>query len=463
MQIEKKRTTRKFAVSATSSQNAFPMLNAPRKQLEAVIRNNGRHLARCLIRRGRYIIGQDEKNEIVVDEDSVSAKHARLTVVSDSEIYIEDLGSANGTFVNGSAVEGTVRVTPLCEIQIGQNTLEFQRGGLPAAIFDHLPEGFLRPHRFTLGEVVVQGRTSTIYQAHDTSLNRDVALKAMLPSSQASAAHVLRFIREAQITSQLQHPGIPPVYDLSINEQGQLYYTTRFVEGETLASILDDFKAGDASARERFNLANFLAVFQKACDAIAFAHSRGVVHGALRPENIIVGSFGEVFVTTWGLARVLQPEVNEDGQPTFTPVQAPEADAVAPLSPYSAPEQAAESFDQIDGRTDLYALGAILYRIVLLQDAITAKDDQELLSHILLNQHTPPASLARQACPHWPGGKLPEYLAALAMKAMSGSREERPASVQEFQKQLSMWQDGLATGTEGGKLFKGMASLLGKH
>lgn len=439
------------------------MLTSPRRQLEAVIRNNGRHLARCLIRRGRYIIGQDGKNEIVVDEDSVSSKHARLTVVSDAEIYIEDLGSANGTFVNGAPVEGLTRVSFQCEIQLGQNRLEFQRGGLPAAIFDYLPEGFLRSHRFQLGEVVVQGRTSTIYEAHDSSLNRDIALKAMLPASQASAGQVLRFIREAQITSQLQHPGIPPIYDLSVNEQGQLYYTTRFVEGEPLSSILDNLKAGDASTRERFSLASLIAILQKAADALAFAHSRGVVHGALRPENIIVGSFGEVFITAWGSARVLQPEVNAEGVPAFKPVQAPDTDAVAPLSPYTAPEQAAETFDQVDAKTDLYALGAILYRVVLLQDAITGADDQELLSHILLNQQTPPATLARQACPHWPGGKLPEYLAALAMKAMSGPREERPTSVQEFQKQLSMWQDGLAAGGEGGKLFKGMASLLGKH
>jgi len=439
------------------------MQTPSRRQLEAVIRNNGRHLARCLIRRGRYIIGQDGKNEIVVDEESVSSKHARLTVVSDTEIYLEDLGSANGTFINGAPVEGMTRVTYQCEIQIGQNRLEFQRGGLPAAIFDYLPEGFLRPHRFNLGEVMVQGRTSTIYEAHDSSLNRDIALKAMLPASQASAGQVLRFIREAQITSQLQHPGIPPIYDLSVNEQGQLYYTTRFVEGEPLSSILDNLKAGDAPTRERFSLASLIAIFQKTCDAVAFAHSRGVIHGSLRPENIVVGSFGEVFITTWGMARVLQPEVNEEGVPAFKSVQAPDTDMVAPLSPYTAPEQAAETFDQVDARTDIYALGAVLYRIVLLQDAITGADEQELLSHILLNQHTPPATLARQACPHWPGGKFPEYLAALAMKAMAGQREQRLASVQEFQQQLSLWQEGLAAGGDGGKLFKGMASFLGKH
>ncbi|RYD68803.1 MAG: FHA domain-containing protein, partial [Verrucomicrobiaceae bacterium] len=370
-----------------------------------------------------YIIGQDRKNEIVVDEESVSSRHARLTVVGDDEVYIEDLESANGTFVNGTAVEGMVRITPHCEVLIGQNTLEFQRGGLPAAVFEHLPEGFLRTHRYDLGEAVVQGRTSTIFEAHDSSLNRDVALKVMLPASQASAAHVLRFVREAQITSQLQHPGIPPIYDLSANEQSQLFYTTRFVEGEPLSTILDNLKNGDAPTRERFNLSGLISIFQKVADAVAFAHSRKVVHASLRPENIIIGSFGEVFVTTWGLARILPANETEEGTPDSKPVRAPETNGIAPLSPYTAPELASESYDHVDERTDVYALGAILYRIVLLQDAITGADDQELLSHILLGQHTAPLSLARQSLPHWPGGKLPEYLAALAMKAMSATQE----------------------------------------
>ena len=132
---------------------------------------------------------------------------------------------------------------------------------------------------------------------------------------------------------------------------------------------------------------------------------------------------------------------------------------MAPLSSYAAPELATESYDQVDARTDIYTLGAILYRIVLLQDAITGTDEQSLLSHILLGQHIAPASLARQSLPHWPGGKLPEYLAALAMKAMSSTREERPASVLELQKQVALWQDGSDTG----KILKGLAHLLGKR
>src|SRR5215207_9399716 len=114
------------------------MLNTPRRQLEAVIRHSGRHLARCLIRRGRYMIGQDRKNEIVVDEESMSGRHARLTVVTETELYIEDLESANGVFVNGKPAEGMTLITPGAQVMLGQNTLDFQRNGLPATVFEHL-------------------------------------------------------------------------------------------------------------------------------------------------------------------------------------------------------------------------------------------------------------------------------------------------------------------------------------
>jgi serine/threonine protein kinase len=406
------------------------------------------------------MIGHDRKNEIVVDEESMSAHHARLTVASESEIYIEDTESANGVFVNGERVEGMVQITPQCTVHLGQNILEFQRGGLPASVFDYMPERFLKGGRYALGEAVVQGRTSTIYQAYDTSLNREVALKAMLPESQASLEHVLGFIREAQISSQLQHPGIPPVYELSVDEQNRLFYTTRFVEGETLASALDELHAGEKDAAAGFSLAALIVIFQKICETVAYAHAHGVVHTALRSDHLMIGSYGEVFVTTWGMAKILEPEISEEGVPSFQPVHAPGALAQAPLSRYSAPEQATDSYDQVGVRTDIYALGAILYRIIFLQSSLNTDDPEVLLSQILLGQHTAPATLAKPPLPHWPGGKMPEFLAEVAMKALSQNPDDRPASVTELMAQIRHWQDGVATSGDKGGLFK---SFLGKH
>ncbi len=427
---------------------------------EAVVSLDGLPLARCVLRRGRYIIGQERKCEIMVEDPSVSAQHAALTVEGDGEFYIEDLGSANGTRVNGHPADGPTPVSLDCHIELGSATLEFQRGGLPASVFSYLSADFLNPQRYAIGEVIVQGSTSTIYEAHEHALSRSVAMKVMLAESQAKPGHVLRFIREAQIAAQLPHPGVLPVYELGLSEHGQLYSTTRFVEGGTLAGILDALASGDAPEPPEFSLAGLIGVFQKVCDAVACAHSRGVVHCTLRPEIITVGRFGEVFVSNWGLAKLFP--LDDENAPR---VHAPEASAEPTLSRYCAPEQAGGELDDIDTRTDIHALGGILFRILTLRDPISGETESELLDQALSPRDPPATALAgKPPCPHWPGDKLPEALAAIAMKALSLARDDRHASVRKLQQEISAWQEGSATGSaDSGKLWKKMGGLLGRH
>ncbi len=428
--------------------------------LEALISQDGHPIARCVLRRGRYVIGQDRKNEIVVDAPSVSARHAQLTVEGDDEFLLEDLGSANGTQVNGKPVRGPTPVTLGCHVGLGSTTLEFQRGGLPASVFAYLAADFLGAARYAVGEVIVQGSTSTIHEARDLSLGRSLAMKIMLPESQAKPGHVLRFIREAQIAAQLQHPGILPVYDLGLDGQSQLFSTTRFVEGDSLAGLLDALAAGGATDAPPPSLAALIGVFQKISDAVAYAHSRGVVHCTLRPEIITVGRFGEVFVNNWGLAKLLLL----DGE-TAPRVAAPEASADPALSRYCAPEQAEGALEDIDTRTDIHALGGILFRILTLRDPITGETESELLDQALSPRETPALALAGQPpCPHWPGEKLPDALAAAAMKALSLARDNRPATVRKLQQEIAAWQDGTGAGSaESGGLWKGLSGLLGRH
>ncbi|MGB8168446.1 MAG: FHA domain-containing serine/threonine-protein kinase [Chthoniobacteraceae bacterium] len=429
------------------------------RPLEAVFYHEDRQLARCLIRRGRYVIGHERKNEIVVDEPSVSGLHARLSVQSDDEIYIEDLDSANGTFVDGQPATGAMRLGFDTDVRIGAVTLRFERGWLPAALYYELPPTFLRAQRYDLGEIVVQGSTSTIYEARDTALQRDVALKMMLPTSQRDPTAVLRFVREVQITGQIPHPNILPVFDLELNEEGRLFFTTRFIEGESLASILDRLTAGDERAIDRYRFLALLNIWQKVCDAVAFAHSRGVVHNALTPEIIEVGRFGEVFVTQWSLALV-QAEAFGDARH----VRAPESTAPAPLSPYTAPEQAAGLLHEIDVRTDVFALGGLLYRIITLHAPLVGETHDALLESALNAGVPPPASVAKTSpAPHWPRGRFPEFPAAVAMKAMSYAREDRHASVQEMQREITAWQEGSTTGADLGALWKQFTGVLRQH
>lgn len=430
-----------------------------RRPLEAVFYLEERRVARCLIRRGRYVIGHERKNEIVVDEASVSGAHARLSVVSDDEIYLEDLGSANGTFVNGNPASGATRLTLDADVRLGAVELCFERGCLPAALFHELPATFLRPQRYDLGEIIVQGSTSTIYQALDTSVQRDVALKMMLPASQRDPVAVLRFVREVQITGQIPHPGILPIYELGLNEQGRLFFTTRFIEGESLASILDRLAEGEERAIDRYSLLALLGIWKKICDTVAFAHSRGVVHNALRPELVEVGRFGEVFVTQWSLALV-QAEPFGDTRH----VRAPESPAPAPLSPYTAPEQASGQLHEIDVRTDVFALGGLLYRILTLRDPLRGDTEDALLEAALNAAVAPPASLAKtHSGPHWPRGRFPEFPAAVAMKALSYGRDDRHQSVPELQREITAWQEGTAAGADLGVLWKQFAGLHRQH
>jgi hypothetical protein len=433
-------------------------LNSVRRPLEAVVYDDGRQVARCLVRRGRYVIGHDRNNEISVDAPSISSQHARLTITSDDEIFLEDMDSANGTLVNGEPVVGMTRLSADSRVILGRTELRFQRAGLPAGVFEALDSGFLRVPRYTLGEAVVQGSTSVIKEARDTTLDRAVAMKVMLPESQRDGAAVLRFVREAQIASQLQHPGVLPIYELGLNEQTQLFYTTRFVEGSSLAELLELLAAGEERAVRRCSLPALLNIWQRICDTIAFAHSRGVVHCGLVPESVTLGVFGEVFVTNWS-AALIRP-IGEEQTPV---VFAPGPPLIANLSPYMPPEQAAGSYEDVDELTDVHALGGLLYKILTLQDPLVGENEDALLEAALNSRVIGPSELSRATPhPHWPGGRLPDFLAAVAMKALRLEREQRHASVIELQREVAAWQDGAATGADLGKLWKQFTGLLGR-
>ena len=160
--------------------------------------------------------------------------------------------------------------------------------------------------KYTLGRLLAQGGMGAVHQARDLNCRRVVAMKLLPKGQQNQVEDLIRFIEEAQITSQLEHPNIVPIHELGLDADGNVFYTMKYVKGVTLTEILDSIRHGDTATIEQYPLARLLTVFQKVCDAIAFAHSRGVVHRDLKPDNIMVGGFGEVQVMDWGLAKVLR-------------------------------------------------------------------------------------------------------------------------------------------------------------
>ena len=146
-----------------------------------------------------------------------------------------------------------------------------------------------------------------VLSAVDQKLARSVAMKVMLRRN-ASEEEEQRFLQEARVLGQLAHPNIVPVHDLGTDVQGRHFYTMKLVQGVTLHEILGKLKAGDQETVAKYPLNALLTVFQKVCDAVAFAHSRGIIHRDLKPQNIMVGEFGEVLVMDWGLAKHLDDE-----------------------------------------------------------------------------------------------------------------------------------------------------------
>jgi serine/threonine-protein kinase len=223
-----------------------------------------------------------------------------------------------------------------------------------------------------LGEIA-RGGMGVVLKGRDPDLGRDVAIKVLHPGHAGDQTLVRRFVEEAQIGGQLQHPGILPVYELGLDARLRPYFTMRLVKGRTLAALLEE-RPDPAHDRGRF-----LAVFEQVCQAVAYAHARGVIHRDLKPSNIMVGAFGEVQVVDWGLSKVLRQggegeAVGRDAtprdEPQVTTIRTTgggvpsQSGSIVGTPSYMSPEQARGEIEGLDEQADVFALGATLCEIL---------------------------------------------------------------------------------------------------
>jgi len=236
-----------------------------------------------------------------------------------------------------------------------------------------MPQG--RGNYQLMGEIA-RGGMSVILKGHDTDLGRDVAVKVLDDELAKRPEVVQRFVEEAQIGGQLQHPGIVPVYELGLMDDDRPYFTMKLIKGRTLASL---FQARKTPAEDRGRL---LAIFEAVCHTVAYAHSKGVVHRDLKPANIMVGAFSEVQVVDWGLAKVLgrggvadEKRAQETRASLLTVIETVRSGpgstgtdsligSVMGTPAYMAPEQAQGEIDKLDERVDVFSLGAILCELL---------------------------------------------------------------------------------------------------
>ncbi len=291
--------------------------------------------------------------------------------------------------------------------------------------------------RYTLTTLHAKGGIGQVWRAHDAQLGRDIALKELQPERARDARLRRYFVTEAQVTGQLEHPGIVPVYELTQPAgDGLPFYTMRFVQGRTLTAATHAYhekrKAGKAGP---LDLRELLDAFMKACQTVAYAHARGVIHRDLKGQNIILGDFGEVIVLDWGFAKVLgQPEPDLASPPVVLPEQEA-ANGTLPgevigTPAYMAPEQAEGRLDRLDSRTDVYGLGAILYEILADQPPFTGADQQDVLRRVRADQPTRPRTLHAE---------VPPALEAVCLKALAKQPSERYPSAADLARDVQQW------------------------
>jgi len=263
-----------------------------------------------------------------------------------------------------------------------------------------------------------------VYLVHDTVLNRHVAFKVLEPSLARDLSMRQRFHHEVQITAQLDHPSIVPVYDLEQGPDGTVSYSMKLVRGETLQKLMD--RASGRPDDPDLNLESRLEVFLDVCDAMAYAHRRGIVHRDLKPENIMVGAFHQVLVMDWGIARTIGgTEELPVGKLGSTETHKTQVGFAIGTPAYMSPEQARGENDSLDGRSDQYTLGLILQELVTLQRARKGATSAHTLFLAMEGER---AMVRPRARPQ----RIPRELVAIIDKATAVAPDARYPAVEDL-------------------------------
>ena len=318
--------------------------------------------------------------------------------------------------------------------------------------------------RIVLRDLHSSGGIGEVWRAFDEVLGREVALKRLRGDKADSDANRARFFREARLTGQLDHPGIVPVYDFVSSEDGrECFYTMRFLQGRTLSEVITEFhetrrREGGPVIRPAF--LDLLAAFVSIANTVAFAHARGIVHRDLKSDNVILGDYGEVIVLDWGLAKRIGEAV-EDQAPEAARSDVPgtateaaerepgESDSRASTSAsrrvdpyltlqgellgtpaYMAPEQALGHIDQIDERTDVYGLAAILYEILTGQPPFRGRELSAVIDAVVGTPPVPPSERV-------PG--IPAALERLCLHGLAKRVDDRPESAASLAAEVRRW------------------------
>ncbi|APR77983.1 serine/threonine protein kinase [Minicystis rosea] len=289
--------------------------------------------------------------------------------------------------------------------------------------------------------LIGRGGMGEVRRVRDRVMGRVLAMKLLFPDLERTPGMRSRFLAEARLTAGLQHPGIVPVHDCGALSDGRLWFTMQEIRGRTLDAVIQALHAdaGDSGPAPE-SMRRVLEIHARVCEAVAYAHSHGVVHRDLKPDNVMIGEFGAVFVLDWGIARAAVPgpeaprdveESSPDMAAILGPASRTHAGGILGTPSYMAPEQALGDRKRIGRRTDVYALGALLYEILCGQPPYAGTG---AWSAVIFG---PPASLEARC-----RGPVPLDLVALCERAMAREPADRPANARILADEMRGFLDG---------------------
>lgn len=290
-----------------------------------------------------------------------------------------------------------------------------------------LREPDLSGTKYSMLRKLGSGGMAEVYLVHDSELDRAVAFKVIDPIDFSNELNT-RMIQEAKIIAQLEHPAIVPVHDSGVLPDGRMYYVMKYVQGDRL----------DVHAEKLRTFSDRLQAFQKICDAVGFAHSRGIIHRDLKPQNIMIGAFGDVQVMDWGLAKIVGAS-DVFTQKTRSDSDQTGAGMILGTPGYMSPEQASGAAAEINEKSDIYALGAILY--------------------FLLTLAAPNASFR----PRQRNRSISRLLEGICLKAMAAKHQDRYENVGALTKDINSYLNGLPVTAYRENIFERSARWLSRN